>query len=85
MGRQSTRQENVGEENKTNLLRILFSSPTFSCLIEEAFHKPAKSLPERLTAQPLVLDHCRFFHVNDLFADVGDIIADAFQMFGDEQ
>jgi hypothetical protein len=29
-----TRQENVGEENKTNLLRMLFSSPTFSCLRE---------------------------------------------------
>src|SRR5262249_6289357 len=32
--RSLTRQENVGEENKTALLRSLFSSPTFSCLVE---------------------------------------------------
>jgi hypothetical protein len=42
------RQENVGEENKSDLLRLLFSSPTFSCLIEE-FHALGQMLDNLLS------------------------------------
>src|SRR5215468_6519921 len=41
--------------------------------------------PDSLSRYLAMFDHQSFGHVNDQLTDVGDVIADALQMFGDKQ
>src|SRR5215475_10877146 len=47
-------------------------------------HSPFPT-PYFLSRYLAMFDHQSFGHVNDQLADVGDVIADALQMFGDKQ
>src|SRR5215475_10169523 len=41
--------------------------------------------PHSLPCYLTMFDHQSFGHINDQLADVGDVIADAFEVFGDHQ
>src|SRR5215468_2870446 len=47
--------------------------------------QPPDANHQSLSGYLAMFDHQSFSHVNDQLADVSDIIADALQMFGDQQ